>query len=75
VKRRSIEKPDEMNAWLMKNKIENKIPPHDQPDDMCDDYGELLKFLIKAKSAVKLEKNSFLRTKIVFEHFLDRFCE
>jgi hypothetical protein len=75
VKRRGIETPEETNAWLMKNNIENKIPPPDQPDDMCDDYGELLKFLSKAKNAVKSENNSFLRTKIVFGHFLDRFCE
>jgi hypothetical protein len=73
--RRSIETPDKTHAWLMKNRIENKIPPPEQPHDMCNDYGELYKFLSKAKNTVKSEKNGFLRTKIVFGYFLDRFCE
>jgi hypothetical protein len=56
VRRRSIETPEKTHAWLMKNRIGNKMPPPEQPHDMCNDYGELYKFLSKAKNTVKSEK-------------------
>jgi hypothetical protein len=75
-KRGNIVTPEKTNAWLMKNKIENnEIVPIAQPHDMCNDYGELFKFLSEAKCLIKSKQNTCLKYKIVFGYFLQRFCE
>jgi hypothetical protein len=75
-KRGNIVTPEKTNAWLMKNKIENnEIVPIAQPHDMCNDYGELFKFLSEAKCLIKSKQNTCLKYKIVFGYFLQRFSE